>query len=310
MPQSGGFHMNSDERDVFLSHASEDKDKFVRPFAEELNRRGVTYWLDEAEIKWGDKITQKINDGLRRSRFVVVFLSSSFVGKNWPESELGAALNKENTEGQIVVLPLMLDDTSAILTRYPLLHDKVYLKWSMSLSEIVDRLIAVINGKSIPPTAGALFAAWENKLENEGKSHKEIADFLDTVAEEAVAISNKVSEIAGAAHRSEEVDLSEIFMLSQKCSALTAFRRDSPSVIGNNKALSNILVARLATFDLFPANLRRIYWQILMGDKDKYVYQPPDFTKILQAVVRLNEEAGELRALATIYRARGITPKS
>lgn len=85
-------------KDVFLCHASEDKDLFVRPFAVELARPGISYWLDEAEVKWGGKITQSINQGLRGSR-VIVFLGSNFLGKNWPESELGAATSKENSDG-------------------------------------------------------------------------------------------------------------------------------------------------------------------------------------------------------------------
>ena len=67
-------------RDVFLSHASEDKEQFVHPLAKELEHRGITYGLDEAEIKWGDRITEKINDGLASARYVVVVLSKSFLG--------------------------------------------------------------------------------------------------------------------------------------------------------------------------------------------------------------------------------------
>jgi hypothetical protein len=144
--------MSSTARDVFLSHASEDKERYVRPFAEELTKRGVTYWLDEAEIKWGDRITQRINEGLGKARYVIVFLSHSFLGKNWPESELGAALNKEAADGTIVVLPLILGDPSAVLDRYPLLRDKVYLKWAEPLSSIVDQLEALIAGRPVAST--------------------------------------------------------------------------------------------------------------------------------------------------------------
>jgi hypothetical protein len=136
--------MSSTGRDVFLSHASEDKDRYVRPFAEELARRGITYWLDEAEIRWGDRITQRIDEGLREARYVIVFLSHTFLGRNWPESELRAALNKETTTGTVVVLPLILGDPSAVLDQYPFLRDKLYLRWAEPLSSIVEQLEAVI----------------------------------------------------------------------------------------------------------------------------------------------------------------------
>ena len=34
--------------DVFISHATEDKEGFVRPLAKELEKRGISVWLDEA----------------------------------------------------------------------------------------------------------------------------------------------------------------------------------------------------------------------------------------------------------------------
>lgn len=89
-------------KQVFLSHATADKELYVVPFARKLDEAGISYWLDEAEIKWGDKIGQKINDGLNKSYFVVVFLTPSFVGRNWTETELSAALNRENDEGRVV----------------------------------------------------------------------------------------------------------------------------------------------------------------------------------------------------------------
>src|SRR5262245_17579059 len=75
-------------KDVFLCHASPDKDSYVRPLARELNARGVSFWLDEAEIAWGASITPKINQGLGTSRYVLVFLSEAFLERNWPQTEL------------------------------------------------------------------------------------------------------------------------------------------------------------------------------------------------------------------------------
>ena len=62
------------KRDVFLCHSSEDKDKYVIPFTKKLKNKGVTFWIDEAEIKWGDNIIEKINEGIEKSNFVIVFL--------------------------------------------------------------------------------------------------------------------------------------------------------------------------------------------------------------------------------------------
>ena len=80
-------------KDVFLCHASEEKPTVIRPLAEALGKAGISYWLDAVEIKWGDSITGRVNEGLKNSRFVVVVLSKAFLNKNWPSFEFNAVLN-------------------------------------------------------------------------------------------------------------------------------------------------------------------------------------------------------------------------
>ena len=50
--------------DAFISHASEDKAAAARPIAQALAARGYTVWLDESELKIGDRLLDKIDDGL------------------------------------------------------------------------------------------------------------------------------------------------------------------------------------------------------------------------------------------------------
>lgn len=72
-------------KDIFICHASEDKQSVVRPLLNVLDKEKISYWYDEAEIKWGDSIPTKINEGLRISRYVIVVLSNAFLSKNWPQ---------------------------------------------------------------------------------------------------------------------------------------------------------------------------------------------------------------------------------
>lgn len=127
-------------RDVFICHAGKDKKDYVRPFIRALHARGITYWVDEAEIHWGDKITKKINEGLGVSKYVVVFLTQSFLSRNWPQAELESALNFETTLGKIVVLPLMVATEEIVFKQYPLLRDKRYLRWKEGLDAIATEL--------------------------------------------------------------------------------------------------------------------------------------------------------------------------
>ncbi|MFQ5788460.1 MAG: TIR domain-containing protein [Thermodesulfobacteriota bacterium] len=133
------------QKDIFLCHASEDKHDIVKPLVIACEEAGISYWYDEAEIKWGDSIPQKVNEGLEKSRYVVVILSESFIKKNWPERELNSQLNIEASTGEVRVLPLLsgTDKTKKnILSKYSILNDKNYLTWDNNASHIIDALKA------------------------------------------------------------------------------------------------------------------------------------------------------------------------
>jgi hypothetical protein len=98
--------MSMPTRDIFVCHASEDKQDVVRPLVEAFTGARISCWHDEAEIQWGDSITQKVNEALATSQFVVVVFSPAFVRKNWPQRELNAVLNQETSSGEVKVLPL------------------------------------------------------------------------------------------------------------------------------------------------------------------------------------------------------------
>jgi hypothetical protein len=69
--------------DVFICHASEDKEEFVRPLAEKLREMGLVVWYDEANIGLGQSLSGTIELGLSRSRFGVVVITPSFLKKTW-----------------------------------------------------------------------------------------------------------------------------------------------------------------------------------------------------------------------------------
>ncbi len=86
-------------RDVFVCHAREDKVLVAAPLVARLEEGGFRVWYDEAEIRWGESVTEKVNWGLQNSRYVIVILSENFTKKNWPARELNAALNIEASSG-------------------------------------------------------------------------------------------------------------------------------------------------------------------------------------------------------------------
>ena len=132
-------------KDVFLCHASEDKESVVIPLANKFDEAGITYWLDQLELKWGDSLIQEINEGLSKSKYVVVVLSKSFLSKNWPQRELNSVLNIEASTGEVKVLPLVVGDGKEILSQFPLMNDKLYLKWNNAPETVVEELVKILN---------------------------------------------------------------------------------------------------------------------------------------------------------------------
>ncbi len=131
-------------KDIFLCHAHQDKVDFVIPLAEALERRGISYWLDNAEIQWGDSVSLKINEGLRTAHHVLVFLSKNFIKRPWTNAELGAAISKRNSGGKTKVFPLILDDPEIIFDEYPLIRDIRCMFWSEGVSKISETLDALL----------------------------------------------------------------------------------------------------------------------------------------------------------------------
>lgn len=91
--------------DVFISHASEDKDAVVRPLANELNKNGLSVWYDEFELGIGDSLSESIDEGLSSAEYGIVILSENFFGKDWTNYEL-RSLKAQQVDGEKVILPL------------------------------------------------------------------------------------------------------------------------------------------------------------------------------------------------------------
>ncbi len=101
---------NSDPPRAFISHASEDKERFVVRFTERLRHNGVDAWLDQWEMLPGDSLVSKIFDhGIARADCVIVVLSHNSVGKRWVREELEAAIVRSIKE-RVRVIPLLIDN--------------------------------------------------------------------------------------------------------------------------------------------------------------------------------------------------------
>jgi hypothetical protein len=91
--------------DIFISHATEDKNTIARPLSNSLKKRGIKVWFDEFELKVGDSIIEKINEGLIESKNGLIILSPDFFSKNWTKRELNI-LTTRMIEKNIKLFPI------------------------------------------------------------------------------------------------------------------------------------------------------------------------------------------------------------
>jgi TIR domain len=132
--------------DVFISHASQD-DAYIDTLRRTFVAAGIRVWVDDAVLRWGDRLRSRIDDGLKRSRFVIVVFSQAFIGgKKWTEYELDSAFALE-TVNRERILPLWHGITHAEFFEYsPGLSDRIALDSSkQSPTALANQLLILLN---------------------------------------------------------------------------------------------------------------------------------------------------------------------
>lgn len=134
-----------EEYDVFISHASEDKESIAEPLWNALQERGINVWYDSLSIAWGDSLRAKIDNGLRKSQFGIVILSKDYIKKGWTQYELDGLFQIEMTNGKII-LPIWHNiSKDEVQTFSPTLAGRKALTTSLlSATEIADELVKLL----------------------------------------------------------------------------------------------------------------------------------------------------------------------
>ena len=148
--ESGQEGTSIAEWDVFICHASEDKEDFVRSLAEGLEARGLRVWFDEFKLTVGDSLRRSIDLGLSKSRFGVVVISPNFLRKEWPQRELDGLVARE-VAGVKVILPVWHRITADEVRAYsPTLADRVAAPSDKGLEEVIAELMQAIRRDEAP----------------------------------------------------------------------------------------------------------------------------------------------------------------
>lgn len=140
--------VGEDVYDVFISHASEDKDSIVRALANELVSQRLKVWYDEFTLRIGDSLRQKIDKGLAKSRVGLVVLSPAFISKGWTNYELDGIVTR-TVSGEQLLLPIWHNITKQqVIDFSPSLADKVARSTAThTVKEIAAEITALIRGE-------------------------------------------------------------------------------------------------------------------------------------------------------------------
>lgn len=108
------------EYDVFLSHANVDKQSIVDDLNNSLEKLGIKIFYDKKSLEWGDKWKKRILEGTKKAEFAIIVISENFFDREWTEKELNEFLNRQNRNGQKLILPIVHNITNDDLKKkYP-----------------------------------------------------------------------------------------------------------------------------------------------------------------------------------------------
>lgn len=131
---------------VFISYSSADR-RFAEKLSTQLNTEGIDVWYDQWEIKVGDSIVQKINDGISSSDFLVVVLSKNSIKSKWVKEELASASIITISKGAFI-LPILLEKCDLP----PLLTHRRYANFADDPVQAFNDLVSAI--KNSPQSIG------------------------------------------------------------------------------------------------------------------------------------------------------------
>lgn len=124
--------------DIFLSHASEDKETFVQELYNRLTEAQYKVWYDENELGWGDNLKIKIKEGLKASQYGIVVISNKYFAKHkgWTFMEFEQILTTNN------ILPILHGiDMQTIRKDHPKEYEEIKNWVAISSDKGIDYIV-------------------------------------------------------------------------------------------------------------------------------------------------------------------------
>ena len=149
---------------VFVSHASEDKERFVLNFATKLRGQGIDAWLDKWEMLTGDSLVDKLfEEGIKNADAIIIVLSRFSVDRPWVREELNAGIMKRLSKGTRII-PVVIDDCEIPEVLKSTLWEKI--NDLDNYSDGLDKIVASIYGQKNKPPIGNAPSYISSPVEN------------------------------------------------------------------------------------------------------------------------------------------------
>ena len=128
---------------VFISHSTKDK-VFVGRLARDLKKNDISTWIDDNEILIADSLPEKIENAIINSKYFIIVLSKNSIHSEWVNREIRIAVKEERDVGNVIVIPLIIDDCEIPL----LLKNKLYaeFKYPYQYSKSLKKVISLLTG--------------------------------------------------------------------------------------------------------------------------------------------------------------------
>jgi hypothetical protein len=115
---------------VFVSHSSDDKEKYIEPIVQDLEECYINVWFDKRKILPGDNLRKSIfREGLDKADIALVFFTEQSLQSSWVDREIKHVLREESKKGndfdlnKIISIFDTKDTYKEISQRYPELTD-------------------------------------------------------------------------------------------------------------------------------------------------------------------------------------------
>ncbi len=165
---------------VFISYCHADKE-FVDKLAINLVKSNIPIWLDRWELKVGDSITQKIQEVLSESDYLLMVFSKQSIESDWVKREMTAGLLREIEEKRAIILPVLLEDCKLPL----FVRDKFYADFRSNFTsgfrQIEDALAAQFSQNQFHLDGGDYETDWSIEWKTDVEN-KVIIIELDTIS--------------------------------------------------------------------------------------------------------------------------------